>query len=686
MELTGALDAHAAVVVIDDNFGVGVEPGRVDNIDGAEVGGLKVAGVEDVAFVSVALSGHSGVFGAAVAAGNFHLGSAVFEAESLSVNVEVKGDGTDIGDGAAVGIGAFSFPDGEPAGAFFHGRFEGQFAVAKVEDVHRGGGIAGGVNNAAARHFQLGAADFAFNGFAGNVVDEHAFAGPAEETQSRIGAVFPAGGGEVGHHDVVAQLHFQDLVVVGQRVDGEADMHPLALVILNIIGEVKVRAVGMEVHGAILVGEGKFAARAVVAAGVGGGEAFALDVVGDLQIVLGAQAGRVGERRVGSAVAADLVDLQAFFVAFSAAGDDGVLFFFPVAAVDGLPAGILGQNVALFHVVEVGLIDEAVLPDEDHGAAAVGAAVEDDFRFIAAAVVIGIALEVNVFLVDQGAARRVDGQPGGGAADGVVDLSVGAGVVDGGLQLGLADRDVHHFGSVDRGSGGTGDRLDKDAVVVGLVVGAHGVVLRGEAQQDLVGGIGAGDAAFVGHAVDAAGHDFAVHSVPEDPAVAVIADVDVGEFETAGAGGAFAAVAVEVQVEETGGRVALDAVEGEKVSAGTRSELEGDLGQFAAFVLRADLDLRGQDHVVGVGGLAFLFGQFQDFAVAAFHDGGRAGIISAEEAPAFHGADQFGADFIALEVFGPHHLRHSGRDHKETQKESQGEFHKFHKKNLGFWL
>ena len=96
------LDTQATVVIIDDNFAVGIEPGGINNVDNTEVGRFKVAGVEDVAVFRMALSGDFGVLGTAVATRDFHFGSAVFEAESFSVNVKVQNDGANVGDGAGV--------------------------------------------------------------------------------------------------------------------------------------------------------------------------------------------------------------------------------------------------------------------------------------------------------------------------------------------------------------------------------------------------------------------------------------------------------------------------------------------------------------------------------------------------------------------------------------------------------
>ena len=257
------------------------------------------------------------------------------------------------------------------------------------------------------------------------------------------------------------------------------------------------------------------------------------------------------------------------------------------------------------------LIEETVLPNDLRNFLAVRAAVNGYGRFVAAAGIFRIALQVDVLLVGQSSAGGVDGKPFGAAGNREANLGVGAAIVDGCLQFGRAERNSDHVGSKDARLGKARHSLDLDAVIEGLLVGAHGFVLRGKAQLNIVGGPRAGDAALIGHAVDAAGHDLAVHGVPEDPTVTVIANIDVVKCETAGAGAAFAGVAVEVQVEETAihGIVGV-VVESEKVGAGTRSELEGDLGQLAGLVLRANLHQRSKDHIVGFIRLAANLGQF----------------------------------------------------------------------------
>ena len=119
----------------------------------------------------------------------------------------------------------------------------------------------------------------------------------------------------------------------------------------------------MEMQAAPVVRQRKFAAGAVAAAEIGRGEALALYVEGDLQIVPIAQSGRIGESRVSSAEVADLVDLQAFLSEAAAAGHNVVLFRFSAASVNRLPASILRQDVAKLHIAEVRLVNKPVLPD-----------------------------------------------------------------------------------------------------------------------------------------------------------------------------------------------------------------------------------------------------------------------------------------------------------------------------------
>ena len=129
-----------------------------------------------------------------------------------------------------------------------------------------------------------------------------------------------------------------------------------------------------------------------------------------------------------SAVLADLIDPQTLFVASAAAFHDVVLLIIPAAAVYGLPALVLSQDVAQFHIAKVGLIDEAVLPDQFHGRAGVLAAVNGHRRFVAAGFLVRIGLEVEFNGVDQHSARRSDRQPVGVGRDRVVDLGVGSAV------------------------------------------------------------------------------------------------------------------------------------------------------------------------------------------------------------------------------------------------------------------
>ncbi|MGX8713981.1 MAG: hypothetical protein ACSW8I_09980 [bacterium] len=77
--------------------------------------------------------------------------------------------------------------------------------------------------------------------------------------------------------------------------------------------------------------------------------------------------------------------------------------------------------------------------------------------------------------------------------------------------------------------------------------------------------------------------------------------------------------------------------------------------------------------------MTFDFGELEDLCIAVLDDSGRACIIIVEESPAVNGADQFGAGFVAFEVFGPEHFRFCGSGHDANGHENrQQEIKEFH--------
>ena len=188
----GALDAHAAVAAILNDLGVGIEPGGIDSVDGAEIGALEIAVIEDIPVFRMTLGRDFNVFYAAVAANDSNCRPAVLQTERGPVDVQVVDDRTNVPDDAGDRSRAPGLSDGEPVSAFRYGRRVHKISGDEIGDGHLDGVCLSGVNNAAAGHFQLPAAGIQGNRLAGNVVYEHAFAGPAEEAQSRISAVVSA--------------------------------------------------------------------------------------------------------------------------------------------------------------------------------------------------------------------------------------------------------------------------------------------------------------------------------------------------------------------------------------------------------------------------------------------------------------------------------------------------------------
>ena len=445
---------------------------------------------------------------------------------------------------------AFGLSYGEPAGSFLNGGFEFQIAFADVVDGHLDGIGSGGIDYAAAHDFQRGTADNFRYGFSGKAVNVSgsSVAVVNEETEARINVLAVAVGQIEACHHIFAEGHRQQLVIAFQHVHGVTNVDPFAEIVLIIYREVIIGGVGMEPKISIPVLEIEFAG-AVVAAEIDAVAAYHiidLDSEGNFDVVVVGSIFGVGKGRMSAAHSPDMLNFKAFLMTFITAFHHIVSFLISGTAVDRLPAAVLGKNVAKFHIAEVRLIEETVLPNDLRNFLAVRAAVNGYGRFVAAAGIFRIALQVDVLLVGQSSAGGVDGKPFGAAGNREADLGVGAAIVDGCLQFGRAERNSDHVGSKDARLGKARHSFDLDAVIEGLFVGAHGFVLRGKAQLNIVGGPRAGDAALIGHAVDAAGHDLAVHGVPEDPTVTVIANVDVVKCETAGAGAAFAGVAVEV--------------------------------------------------------------------------------------------------------------------------------------------
>ena len=182
------LDTQATVVIIDDNFAVGIEPGGINNVDNTEIGRFKVAGVEDVAVFRVALGGDSCVFSAAVAAGSFDLSHAVFQSKSLPVNVKVERDGVLTNNGGGIRFAFLQFADRKPAGALLNSGLKGEFSFSNIVNGHLNGIGAGSPDDAAANNFQRGASYLFRNGFSGKFIQIGSIAAAVvgEETETRI--------------------------------------------------------------------------------------------------------------------------------------------------------------------------------------------------------------------------------------------------------------------------------------------------------------------------------------------------------------------------------------------------------------------------------------------------------------------------------------------------------------------